>query len=66
MGRVEIGGVYSICPLSLSVHHNIARDGERGRVGTPPPSPEWADITIMMEYNIPQNVVIATLSVLCV
>ncbi len=26
-GIEEIGGVYGICPLSWSVHHNFAHDG---------------------------------------
>ncbi len=41
-----------ICPLSWSVHHNFVRDGRHSKRGwscTPPPSPAWADFSIMME-----------------
>ncbi len=50
-GRVEIEGVYSICPLSWTVRHNFVRDGERGGGGffCTPHSPGWANFSIMME-----------------
>ncbi len=55
-GRVEIGGVYCICPLSWSVHQNCVRDGsyshQAGRI-----FPSW--------WNVCQKMAIATLCVLC-
>ena len=52
-GRGEIVGVYLSSQLAR-IHHNFAcngRQSERGRACTPP-SPGWADFTIMLEYTL--------------
>jgi hypothetical protein len=59
-----------ICLFRWSVHHNFARDGtgrysESGGGGVHlPPSPGWADFTIMMGCIVRQKVALATLCLL--
>ncbi len=54
---------YSICPLSWFVLCNFVLDGNYSEMGwaCTPPSPAWADFSIMMECPP----AIATLCVLC-
>jgi hypothetical protein len=63
-GRVEIGGVYlpsklesGEYPTTLYVMVDIVKGGGRA----PPPSPGWADFSIMMEWNVSQKVAFASL-----
>ncbi len=67
-GRIEIGGVYCICPFSWSLHHDFVRDGrysEKGWACTPhPPSPGWANFSIMMECT-PESGLCPSVCTLC-
>jgi hypothetical protein len=47
-------GLVCPCPFSWSVHCNFTGDGkcnERGWACNPPPSPAWANFTLMMECS---------------
>ncbi len=57
-GRVEIEGVYSICPLSWTIQHNFERDGERGWLA---PHPHQAGMIFPSWWNVRQQLAIATL-----
>ncbi len=52
--RGEIGGVHLPSQLER-IHHNFARDGRycgvKGGGRAPPPSPDWTEFTITMEWT---------------
>jgi hypothetical protein len=57
-----------VCPLSWSVHCNFTGDGkcnERGWACTPPPSPAWANFTLMIECTPESSSCYSVYSVIC-